>query len=92
MQVQWIWTINIGDHVSGITAVIESGSSSLTAKSVSIHNVNGFSGSYWEGNHGNAQASIVASTWTITGTVDGFNTDTAAVKPATSNFTITANC
>lgn len=90
-QVGWTWIIHVGDETSGVTAVIGSGAD-LEARSVRIHNVGDFSGSYWDGNHGTADASILVSTWTVTGTVDGFNIDTAGIDRASREFTLKANC
>jgi lipoprotein LpqH len=89
-QVQRLWTIDAGDHTSGATTILESGDN-VAAKFVEIRNVGGFSGTYWEGNGGNADASIVGNTWTVSGTVDGFNTDNPT-KPASGTFKIKANC
>ena len=88
-QVDWTWIIDAGDKAAGATAVVEGGGA-LTAKSVEIRNLDGFSGTYWDGNGGKADASIVGDTWMITGTVDGFPTDNP--KPATATFEVKANC
>lgn len=85
------WTIDTSDQTAGITAVIETGAAA-TAKSVRIRHPYGFTGSYWLGNHGNTDASRTVSTWTISGTIDGFNIDTPAVEHATRHFTLKANC
>jgi hypothetical protein len=89
-QADWLWTIEAGDKAAGATAVVQTGDM-LTAKSVQIRNLGGFTGTYWEGNGGKADASVVDNMWTITGTVQGFNTDNPR-KPATGNFKIKANC
>lgn len=91
-QVGWMWTITTGDEGSASTAVIETGGGPMVARSVRFRQVDGFSGSYWDGNHGNAKASIVADNWTITGDVEGFNIDGQGIDHATRQFTISANC
>jgi lipoprotein LpqH len=88
-QTQWLWIMEAGDKTAGVTAVVQSGEM-LTAKSVQIRNLDGFTGSYWDGQGGNADASIAGNTWTISGTVDGFNADKP--KRATATFKVKANC
>jgi ipoprotein LpqH len=90
-QTGWTWIITADDHGSSSTAVIETGGP-LVARSVRFRQVDGFSGSYWDGNHGRAEARVVAGNWTVTGTIDGFNTDTSGIDRATKQFTFTANC
>lgn len=89
-QVGSLWTIDTGDTAAGTTAVVEAGNA-FTAKSVQIRNLAGFSGSYWDGHGGNADASIVGNIYVLSGTIDGFNVDDPT-KPATGTFKIRANC
>ncbi len=90
-QTGWTRIIDIGDKGAGMSAVIETGAT-VTAKAVRIRNLDGFAGSYWDGNNGTADASRNATTWTITGTIEGFNIDTPAVRRSTRSFTLKANC
>ena len=91
-QTGWAWTVKVGDSDSGATAVFETGANPLTARSVRLRNIDGFSGAYWDGNHGEAEASMNDGAWTITGKVDGFNTDTPSIDRSERSFTIAANC
>ncbi|WP_140696672.1 lipoprotein LpqH [Mycolicibacterium hodleri] len=91
-QVGWAWTVNVGNSDSGATAVFETGADPLTARSVRLRNIDGFSGAYWDGNRGQANASMNDGAWTITGKVEGFNTDTPSIDRAERTFTIAANC
>jgi ipoprotein LpqH len=86
-------TIDTGDKTAGVTAVVQSveGGFKLAAKSVQIRNLGGFTGSYWDGLVGNAEASVAGNTYTITGTVDGFVSDHPD-KRTTGTFQIRANC
>jgi hypothetical protein len=88
-QVEWAFTIHTGDTTAGATAVVQGGGG-LSAKSVEIRNLDGFTGTYWDDHGGNADASIAGDTWTITGTVSGFTT--VNPKPATATFQVKANC
>jgi hypothetical protein len=47
----------------------------LTAESVSINNLGGFTGSYNAGLGGNADVTMTGRTFAITGTATGFATD-----------------
>jgi ipoprotein LpqH len=66
-------TITTGDQTSGITSLI-SNRDELTAASVSINNVGGFTGSYNAGLGGTANVNLTGRTYDITGTADGFET------------------
>lgn len=89
---QWFWTIAIGDRdVSGVRAMLNGSSEKLTAESVHILNLGGFTGTYSEGDGGEANASFGSETFTITGKADGFNTYKPG-EPATATFKIVATC
>ncbi len=91
-QQQWYWTISIGDQkVSGVKATLNGAGVSLTAESVHILNLNGFTGTYSKGDGGEANATFASETFTITGKADGYNT----YKPdetTTATFKIVATC
>jgi lipoprotein LpqH len=91
-------TIETGDQTTGWSAVVQSvltpdapGGFKLATKSVEIRNLGGFTGSYWQGLTGNADAAVTGNTYKISGTVDGFNTDQPN-KRATATFEIKAAC
>jgi lipoprotein LpqH len=67
-------TITTGDAQSGITAVV-SNKGGLTAESVTINNLGGFTGSYNAGLGGNADVTMTGRTFAITGTATGFAID-----------------
>ncbi len=86
----WMHTIETGDEQSGVRMVISSGDT-LTAQSVVINNVGDFNGSVWENNIGKAQASVIGTTFRVTGTAQGATTSDPN-KRATASFEIKANC
>jgi lipoprotein LpqH len=82
-------TITTGDSASGVTAVVAS-AKDLSATTVNITNVGGFTGSY---NHGlstkPATVRITGRTYDITGTADGFTaTNPSARVPGTFNIQV----
>lgn len=83
-------TISTGNGEQGSTAVV-SNAVGLTAKSVAINDLGGFTGSYNEGLSGDAKVSLDGSTYTITGTVDGFDTDKPSFR-SSATFSIKAAC
>jgi ipoprotein LpqH len=83
-------TITTGDDQSGVTALV-SNKDELTAESVSIHNLGGFTGSYDAGLGGNANVTMTGRTYAITGTADGFATDQPSFRK-NGTFTIKVAC
>jgi ipoprotein LpqH len=83
-------TITTGDTAAGVTALV-SNKTGLTAKSVSINDLGGFTGSYLEGLDGKADVSMTGQTYVIRGTADGFDTDNPSVR-ATGTFAIQVAC
>jgi hypothetical protein len=79
-QVQWSWIIEIGDAASGATAIADEIGNRVTAESVLIRNLGGFSGGYWQGSGANANASSVDETFTVTGTADGSRPTTRTIQ------------
>ena len=61
------------------------------AQSVQITNVGGFTGGVWESAIGTAQATIIGTTYKITGTAQGENPNDPN-KVVTATFEIKANC
>jgi len=89
---QWFWTLAVGDRdVSGVRAMLNGSDENLTAESVHILNLGGFTGSYSGGDGGEANATFASETFTITGKADGFNTYKPD-EPATATFKIVATC
>ena len=58
---------------------------------VKIRNVDGFTGSFWQGGVGDARAGLAGSAYTITGSAYGINSSNPN-KVVTTDFAITAEC
>jgi hypothetical protein len=83
-------TVTTGDTAAG-TRVFVSNESALTAKTVNISNLGGFTGSYAEHLQGAAEVTLHGYTYTIRGRAEGFNTDNPSLR-ATNTFTIRVAC
>jgi len=90
-QVEWYRTIYIGGDFAGATVVIDQRAEPLTAESVRIQNLGGFTGMYSKDDGGNADMSRSGDKFTITGTANGFKADKPN-EPATATFKIIASC
>jgi ipoprotein LpqH len=86
----WLTTITTGDQASGITAMV-SNKDELTAESVGINNLGGFTGSYNAGLGGTAKVTMTGRTYDITGTADGFDTAKPSFR-ASGTFAIKVSC
>ena len=86
----WMHTIETGDDQSGVRVVVSTGDT-ITAQSVVINNVGDFNGSVWQNNIGKAQASVIGTTFRVTGTAEGATTADPN-KRTTASFEIKANC
>jgi ipoprotein LpqH len=82
--------IATGDPAAGVTALV-SNANRLTARSVTISNLGGFSGSYMEGLAGKADVTMVDQTYLIRGTAEGFDSDNPNLR-ATYSFAVTVAC
>jgi ipoprotein LpqH len=82
--------IATGDATAGATALV-SNEDALTAQSVGIQDLGGFTGSYMEGLQGQAQVTMSGQTYTIRGTAEGFDTDNPSAR-TTSTFVIKVAC
>ena len=83
-------TITTGDQTSGVTVMV-SNQDELTAESVSINDVGGFTGSYNAGLGDAAEVSMTGRTFHISGTADGFETANPSFRvPGT--FAIKVSC
>jgi lipoprotein LpqH len=83
-------TITTGDQTSGITTLV-SNKDELTAETVSINNVGGFTGSYNAGLGGTAKVTMTDRTYDITGTADGFDTANPSFRTS-GTFAIKVAC
>jgi lipoprotein LpqH len=84
------WMIETLDKEPGFTAAIDTGDQ-VTAESVDIRNVGGFTGTFWEDNIGSAQAKVSGGKFSISGEGEGSFADRPNHK-VTATFDITANC
>jgi lipoprotein LpqH len=83
-------TITTGDDQSGVTALVSS-EGELSAKSVTIRNLGGFTGSYNAGLGGEAKVTMTGRTYNISGTADGFATDNPSFRK-NGTFAIKVAC
>jgi ipoprotein LpqH len=83
-------TITTGDDRSGSVSIV-SNEDALTAQTVSITDLGGFTGSYNAGLGGEATVTMTGRTYTISGTADGFRTDNASFR-TDGSFTINVAC
>jgi len=90
-QLQWDRRIDIGGDFAGATVVVDQSARPLTATSVHIQNLGGFTGMYSQGDSGSANVSLNGDTFTITGSANGFKTD-KPTEPAAADFKIVAAC
>jgi hypothetical protein len=89
-QADSLVTITAGDNAGGMTALVDL-ASKPTAKSVSIHNLSGFTGGYWQDLGSPAQVSTGTKTYEITGSADGFHTDSPSFRK-TETFSVKVAC
>lgn len=90
-QQEWYRTIAIGGDFAHATVAIDERQEPLTAMSVHIQNLGGFTGMYAKNDGGDANMSFSGDKFTITGTANGFKVD----KPneaASATFKIIATC
>ena len=90
-QLEWYRTIEIGGDFAGAKVVIDQRAEPLTAESVRIQNLGGFTGMYSAHDGGNADMSLSGDKFTIAGTANGYKADQPG-EPATATFKIVANC
>jgi hypothetical protein len=84
-------TIDISDRVGKVEAVVLTSGEKVIPQWVKIRDVDGFTGSFWEGGVGNARAEVTRSAFTIAGSAYGINSDHPD-KVVTTDFKITAEC
>jgi ipoprotein LpqH len=91
-QVEWYRTIRIGGDLSGVTVAVDERREPVTAESVRIQNLGGFTGTYSQGDGSDAaNISLSNGKFTITGTAHGYKVDKPG-EPATATFKIVATC
>jgi hypothetical protein len=95
----WSHTIKTGNKDSGVTLVVDT-KDAVVARSVVLTNVGGFTGAAWQyqekdltwkNQMGKAEAKIIGTTFKVSGTAAGANTDDPN-KNTTASFEIKANC
>jgi ipoprotein LpqH len=84
------WTIETLEEDPGFRATIDTGEG-VTAEAVDIRNIGGFTGTFWEGNIGQAEAKVGQGKFTINGEGEGSFADKPNRK-VSATFDITANC
>ena len=90
-QVEWIRTITIGSDVAGAKVVVDDRKEPMTAESVRIQNLSGFTGMYSQGGGGDATMTHNNGRFTITGTANGYRVD-KPTEPASATFKVIAEC
>jgi len=90
-QQQSYRTIDIRDKDGGVEAVVLLSGYRAIPQWVKIRNVDGFTGSYWEGGVGEAHADFTNDAYTISGSAYGISSSNPN-KVVTTDFKITAEC
>jgi lipoprotein LpqH len=90
MPVGSLTNIAAGNPAAGVTALV-SNSNRLSAKSVTINDLGGFTGSYMEGLAGKADVTMVDQTYLIRGTAEGFDSDNPYQR-TTHSFSLKVAC
>ncbi|MGZ4562354.1 MAG: lipoprotein LpqH [Mycobacterium sp.] len=84
-------TIDLRDHDGEVEAVVLLNGYRAMPQWVKIRNIDGFTGSFWEGGVGSAHADVANSTYTISGSAYGINSSNPN-KVITTDFKISAEC
>lgn len=90
-QIEAYRTIDIHDRDGQVQAVVLISGDRVLPQFVKIRNVDGFTGSYYEGGVGQARVDRSMSTYTITGSASGINSKNPN-KVVTTDFKISAEC
>ena len=90
-QVEWYRTIDIGGNFSGATISVDERAEPVTAKSVHIRNLNGFTGMYSQGDGDDAKTSLSGGKLTVSGKAHGSKADKPN-EPDTATFKIVVTC
>lgn len=89
-QTGWLWELETPERTPGLVAQVRTGDA-VVARSVQINNLGGFTGNYWAGTTGAADASLVNREFTITGTAVGFFHDDPGER-TNATFEISTDC
>lgn len=90
-QAGWTWLISTFDEAKpGFTASIQTGDA-VDAHSVQIRDLEGFTGSYWQGTVGEGKATVDGDKITITGTAEGSFADDPSGE-ANATYRIETTC
>ena len=84
-------TIDIKDRDGGVEAVVLTSGYRVMPQWVKIRNVDGFTGTFWEGGVGDAHADVTNDAYTITGSAYGINSSYPN-KVVATEFKIIAEC
>jgi Mycobacterium 19 kDa lipoprotein antigen len=90
-QIQSYRTIDIRDENGQVEAVVLLGGNRAIPQWVKIRDIDGFTGSFWQGGVGSAHADVSNTAYTITGSAYGINSNNPN-KVVTTDFKITAEC
>jgi hypothetical protein len=90
-QIEAYRTIDIRDRDGQVQAVMLISGDRVIPQFVKIRNVDGFTGSYYEGGVGDARIDVSKDAYTITGSASGINSNNPN-KVVTTDFKITAEC
>ena len=90
-QLQWSSTIETFDKQPGFTVLVTNAGDKVIPQAVEIRDLGGFTGSYWQGLIGQAQATSNGGTYTIIGTAQGSYAE-APNKQSTGAFKIETAC
>ena len=90
-QLQSYRTIDIRDRDGQVEAVVLLNAYRAIPQWVKIRNIDGFTGSFWEGGVGSAHVDLTDSAYTITGSAYGINSSNPN-KVTTTDFKISAEC
>ena len=90
-QDQLYRTIDITDHDGHVEAVVLISGYRAMPQWVKIRNIDGFTGSFWQGGVGDAHADVTNDAYTISGSAYGINSSNPN-KVVTTDFKIIADC
>ncbi|OMC56232.1 hypothetical protein A5747_09290 [Mycobacterium sp. IS-836] len=90
-QLQSYRTIEIPDRDGQVEAVVLLSGYRVVPQWVKIRNIDGFTGSFWQGGVGSAHVELAGRAYTISGSAYGINSRNPN-KVVTTDFKISAEC
>jgi hypothetical protein len=90
-QLQSYRTFDIADRDGQVEAVVLLSAGRVIPQWVKIRNIDGFTGSFWQGGVGEAHVDVANSAYTISGSAYGINSRNLN-KVITTDFKISAEC